>query len=114
MIPLSYLYPHLEFISPEIVYLGIVYSVCEIHTLAEVWIAAMMTQSKMRLKTLHFTYKYIWRIPAAVWGLCGENCPKSAKVWKIGKTVEFMIRMISVSYRNLRRLGNSRFLTSNP
>jgi hypothetical protein len=29
------------FISPEIVYLGIVYSVCEIHTLAEVYKSAM-------------------------------------------------------------------------
>jgi len=28
--------------------------------------------------------------------------------------VKFVIRMITVCYRNLRRLGNSRSLTSNP
>ena len=50
----------------------------------------------------------------SMWGLCGENCPKSAKVWKISKNMEFKIHMISICYPNLRRLGNSRFLTSNP
>jgi hypothetical protein len=33
----------------------------------------------------------------AVWGLCGENCPKSAKVWKISQNVENSDSMISVS-----------------
>jgi hypothetical protein len=74
----------------------------------------MLTTIKDELKTLHFAYKYIWRIPAAVWGLCGENCPKSAKVWKISKNVEIRIPIILITYRDLRRLGNSRFLTSNP
>ena len=34
------------FILPEIVYLEIVYSVCEIHTLAEVYKSAMQVQSQ--------------------------------------------------------------------
>jgi len=50
----------------------------------------------------------------SVWGLCGENCRKSAKVWKISQNVEFEIAFITVCYPNLRRLGNSRSLTSNP
>jgi hypothetical protein len=49
-----------------------------------------------------------------VWGLCGENCQKYAKLYKISKNVEFGMDMITVSYLNLRRLGNSRSLTSNP
>jgi hypothetical protein len=32
-----------------------------------------------------------------VWGLCGENCPKSAKVWKISQNVENSDLMISVT-----------------
>lgn len=54
------------------------------------------------------------KMSSAVWGLCGNNYPKSAKVWKISKNLEFIIRVISIYYRNLRRLGNSKFLTSNP
>jgi hypothetical protein len=34
---------------------------------------------------------------AIVWGLCGENCPKSAKVWKISQNVENSDSMISVT-----------------
>ena len=67
------------------------------HILAKLWITAMLTQSGMRPKTLHFAYKYTWRIPAAVWGLCGENCPKSAKVWKISQNVESSDSMISIT-----------------
>jgi hypothetical protein len=32
-----------------------------------------------------------------VWGLCGENCRKSAKVWKISQNVENSDLMISVT-----------------
>ena len=36
-----------------------------------------------------------------VWGLCGENCPKSVKVWKINQNVENTDSMISVSYAKI-------------
>ncbi len=40
-----------------------------------------------------------------------QNLLKSEKM---GKSVEFRIKMISNSYYNFRRLGNSGILTSNP
>ena len=41
VIPLLYLHPHIVFLFSEIVYLEIVYSLCEIHTLAEVYKSAI-------------------------------------------------------------------------
>ena len=56
----------------------------------------------MRLKPVHFAYQYTWRILKAVWGLCGKNRPKSAKVWKISKNVEFCILVFSGNNRMSR------------
>ena len=43
---LVYLQPHIVFNFPVTVYLEIVYSLCEIHTLAEFYKSAMMVQSQ--------------------------------------------------------------------
>ena len=48
------------------------------------------------LKAFHFAYKYTWSTLKAVWELCGKNCPKSAKVWKISQNVENSDSMISI------------------
>jgi hypothetical protein len=46
--------------------------------------------------------------------LCEKNFPKFAKIWKNEKNEEIMSFMISICYRNYRRLGNSEVMTSNP
>ena len=45
--------------------------------------------------------------------LCEENCPKTAKISKNWKSQESYLTN-SVGYNNLRRLGNSEVLFSNP
>jgi len=42
---LAEMYPHIVLISPEIVHLEIVYSVCEINTLAEVYKSAILLKN---------------------------------------------------------------------
>jgi hypothetical protein len=43
-----------------------------------------------------------------------KKVPKPAKIGKILKKCGNSYQTISVTYNNIRRLGNSRILTSNP
>ena len=46
--------------------------------------------------------------------LCEKNFPKSAKIGKNQKKSGKSYLTISIAYNNLRRLGNSEILTTNP
>ena len=46
--------------------------------------------------------------------LCEKNFPKSAKIGKNRKKRGKSYLTISVAYNNMRRLGNSEALTTNP
>ena len=46
--------------------------------------------------------------------LCEKNFPKSAKIGKNRKKPGKSYLTISVAYNNLRRLGNSEVLSTNP
>jgi hypothetical protein len=77
-------------------------------------ISAIFTKSMMMRKALSFAFQYTWEPLQLCENLCEKNFPKSAKISKNRKRHEKSYLTNSIGYNNLRSLGNSEALSSNP
>ena len=74
----------------------------------------MFTKSMPMRKAFSFAFQYT-RAPLQLCeNLCEKNFPKSAKIGKNQLKPGKSYLTNSISYNNLRMLGNSEFLPSNP